>query len=462
MSEILDNLSLSECRDTRTSDLSGGQRKRLAIALELVNNPPVMFFDEPTSGLDSSSCAQCIGLLKQLASEGRTIICTIHQPPERVFFMFDKIMVLAKGGRFIFSDNPTKMVVFFRKYGYPCPTGHNPADFAAELAGEASWQGAPITKFVEATKQRIDSRLEKYTAAGSGTGSRKSEKDVYQISYAASMCTQFSEIAVRTFKGTFRDTETLQVRFYGAFFVGLLLVGVYWRIGDKPEKILDNMGMLFFCLLFIGFSGMLPTILTFPTEMNIFRREHLNYWYSMKVYYFATTVAFLPAQIFFPTMFSLIIYFPTYQPWEVDRYFRFLLILILLSILAESYGLVFGCALAPKSAVYIAPVTKIPFVIFSGFLITLEHIPKWFEWMGYVSFYRYGFEGIVQAVYGFDRNLTCSEPPPACTFTNATSVIDTYGLKYDYYIDALVLFGLMCLIRTSAFFVMWVKVKTSR
>ncbi|XP_065356934.1 ATP-binding cassette sub-family G member 1 [Calliphora vicina] len=131
--KILEAIGMYENRHTRTSQLSGGQLKRLSIALELVNNPPVLILDEPTSGLDSSTSNQLISLLKKLALEGRTVICTIHQPSALTFEMFDHLYAIAAGSC-IYSGGTQNLVPFLADVGLQCPESYNPADYLMEIA----------------------------------------------------------------------------------------------------------------------------------------------------------------------------------------------------------------------------------------------------------------------------------------------------------------------------------------
>lgn len=146
--QLIAALGLERHSDTLSGKLSGGQKRRLAIALELISNPPVLFLDEPTTGLDSSSCSRCVQMLKRLATEeGRTIVCTIHQPSALLFEQFDRLYALA-AGRCIYQGPVKELLPFLARFDLRCPPYHNPADFLMEVSvGE---RGVDVLKLAQA------------------------------------------------------------------------------------------------------------------------------------------------------------------------------------------------------------------------------------------------------------------------------------------------------------------------
>lgn len=116
---VLEDLDLKETSDLIVGNplkktISGGQRKRLNIALELIRQPLVMFVDEPTSGLSSMDSEMVMDLLKEQTLKGKLVIINIHQPSSDIFKMFDKLLIMDKGGYLVYSGNPVDAVVYFK------------------------------------------------------------------------------------------------------------------------------------------------------------------------------------------------------------------------------------------------------------------------------------------------------------------------------------------------------------
>lgn len=178
--KVINQLGLQACRVNNIQRCSGGQRKRVAIAQELVSRPNILILDEPTSGLDSSCCYQTMKVLRDVLDESvsteqpMAIVTTIHQPSAKVFKMFDLIYLLGKTGYAAYSGPPDELLPTIRDVtGMECPQYSNPSDYMIELVSYDYGEG-PVNKLIEFEKQKAKLFVEEYELRA-GQASNESE-----------------------------------------------------------------------------------------------------------------------------------------------------------------------------------------------------------------------------------------------------------------------------------------------
>eukprot|EP00475_Leptophrys_vorax_P017191 TRINITY_DN2380_c0_g2_i2.p1 TRINITY_DN2380_c0_g2~~TRINITY_DN2380_c0_g2_i2.p1 ORF type:complete len:1054 (+),score=272.70 TRINITY_DN2380_c0_g2_i2:35-3196(+) len=147
--DALRMLGLSRIQDSIVGDaekrgISGGQRKRVNIGLEIVAFPDILFLDEPTSGLDSTASLEVLSSLKDLSRLGVTVIAVIHQPRYTLFRLFDEVLLLGVGGKTVFQGKTANAMKYFSDNGFECPAHENPADFFLDvISGSVTQKGNP-------------------------------------------------------------------------------------------------------------------------------------------------------------------------------------------------------------------------------------------------------------------------------------------------------------------------------
>ncbi|CAG8809795.1 15003_t:CDS:2, partial [Racocetra fulgida] len=155
-----------------TRSISGGEKRRVSIACELVTSPSILFLDEPTSGLDAYNAYNVVECLVTLAKDyRRTVVCTIHQPRSNIFALFDQLLLLGNG-HMIYSGDANKCQSYFESIGHKCPPGFNLADYLVDLTMYAA-------KFREHTNENQDTN-----ANGSISGTRpllQSRNSIHEI-----------------------------------------------------------------------------------------------------------------------------------------------------------------------------------------------------------------------------------------------------------------------------------------
>lgn len=274
--DLLTELGLQGCSNVMIGGgmmvgISGGQRKRTSIGVELVTQPVLLFLDEPTSGLDSNTAFTIVHLLKTVVKRGCTILCTIHQPSSEIFFLFDSVIFL-KDGRVFYQGACKEATSYFLSKGYPCPANHNPADFIMMLCQRMTEEEATVKGlFIPVPEDHLvdndDDKLSSVRISG--------EAD-FKVQH--SFTRQVMELTIREAVGTVRNYHGLIARFGITIFIYLLFGLIFMNAGKKDNgnasSLTNHFGGMTECLMGSMSASAQPVLLSFPFERPIFMREY--------------------------------------------------------------------------------------------------------------------------------------------------------------------------------------------
>ncbi|KAJ8730679.1 hypothetical protein PYW08_002092 [Mythimna loreyi] len=420
--EILALLGLSNTSITLCRDLSGGQRRRLAVALELLSDPSLMFLDEPTTGLDSSASASLIALLNSLARGGRTLVATIHQPSALIFEKIDAVYCL-QAGRTLYNGPRISLVPALASAGLRCPPYHNPADFLMEVAsGE---YGVDLVKTAQTMTQfkpeSVGNHIPTLPALPSSLDISTDLKSKHLLSpkfkpqYSKNIYRQSGLLRqtwillYRNYLMTTRNYSLFMYRIAAHVVIALIFGYLYHGVGSEAESVLGNYIYLYGSMLLVVYTGKMSVTLSFPLEMEILRGEYFNRWYNLGPYIVSILAVELPFQMLSCVSYVVLSYWLTNNPLEPTRATLFLATVVATSLCAQAWGYFIGSTTPTKIAVFIGPVLACLFSVF-GFCLALVDTPYQFRWLHHISYFRAGFHVAVHSIYGFNRTrMHCSK-----------------------------------------------------
>ncbi|CAM1508811.1 Fc.00g025500.m01.CDS01 [Cosmosporella sp. VM-42] len=309
--EIIHILSMDDFADAVVGlpgkGLNVEQRKRLSIGVELAGKPPLLLFlDEPTSGLDSQSSEAILTLLQKLASGGVGVFCTIHQPSAMLFQRFDRLLLMARGGKVAYfgdiGENSETVLGYFGDRGARrCTDAENPADYLLDLIGntdtmEFDW---PCLWDRSAEANEVSTKLERMTRPSSTR--RPDESHVVQApqrgAYSVPLLSQIPIVCVRTFQHHWRSTSYIASKFTlgvaGSLFISLS----FFQPGQSVRGVQNAIFSIL--MVYAMFSSLVQQIMPkFFLQRTIYEvRERHSNMYSGVVLILANILAEIPYHV---------------------------------------------------------------------------------------------------------------------------------------------------------------------
>uniref|UniRef100_A0A6Q2XHR2 ABC transporter domain-containing protein n=1 Tax=Esox lucius TaxID=8010 RepID=A0A6Q2XHR2_ESOLU len=448
INRLIEELGLTKVADSRVGTqlirgISGGERKRTNIGMELIINPTVLFLDEPTTGLDASTANSVLLLLKRMSSHGRTIILSIHQPRYSIYRLFDSLTLLVNGKQ-VYHGPAQSTLDYFSNIGYTCEPHNNPADFFLDVINgdSTSVSSNQIQKGDASVRESIEGRLvqeyrgsqfyrdtksqlEQIVAGKQYSGKTRSRT----ITYNTSFSTQFKWVLRRTFKNLILNPQTSFAQIGVTLFLALIVGAIFFDAKNDQSGIQNRMGALFFITTNQCFSSLSSAEL-FITERKLFIHEYISGYYRVSVYFLCKilsdilTLRTLPAIVFSCVAYFMIGFKPT-----VGAFFLFMLTVALVAYTATAMTMAIS---ADQSVVAIANIFMT--IAFVFMMVRRTHA------LISVSL-NHSLRGVLPSLLSLYDSLSISSPKtcsrkPQCTgenlLTNQGVDYSTWGLWQNH------------------------------
>ncbi|XP_061646057.1 ATP-binding cassette sub-family G member 8 isoform X3 [Phyllopteryx taeniolatus] len=400
--DVIAELRLRQCAHTRVGNdyvrgVSGGERRRVSIAVQLLWNPGILILDEPTSGLDSFTAHNLVITLSRLARGNRLVLLSVHQPRSDIFQLFDLVVLLSSGSA-VYCGAARDMVPYFMALGHPCPRYCNPSDFYVDLISidrRSPEQEAQCRERSQVLAQQFSEKQLPAARQGRRRQSRRHLQGERQTTGPTPAVCHPHQVR-RHMYNDYRDLVTLLVHGLEALLMSLLVGCLYYGAGDQPLSIQDTVALLYMIGALTPFAVVLDVIAKCHTERAMLYHELEDGMYSVTSYFFAKVLGELPEHCVFTLVYALPIYWLAGLNEAPDRFLLNFLLVWLMVYCSRAMALFVAAALPTlQTSAFMGNSLFTVFYLTGGFVISVENMWLVASWLSHASFMRWGFEGLL-------------------------------------------------------------------
>ncbi|KAL7924743.1 pleiotropic drug resistance protein [Trichoderma austrokoningii] len=498
--EVLMKMGLKDCADNLIGNdlvkgISGGEKRRVSIAVQVLTDPRILLLDEPTSGLDAFTASSIMEVLQGLANEGRTLILTIHQPRSDLFKHFGNVLLLARGGSPAYAGSAKDLLNYFGKQGYQCPQHSNPADFALDMITVDLQRDDREAE----SRERVGKLIEHWKTHSSGSdrlpgiaeademdekkmphddinvvASRESEPRRKSFNKAklstpaelgalvhepASLATALPLLLHRAAINTRRQPQLIMARTMQVVGLAIILALFFAPLHHDYYAVQNWMGYIQEVGAFY-FVGMLQNVAIYPTERDVFYREDDDGVYGVDAFLLSYTILEVPFEILSCLIFGILMCLAVGLPRTATMYFVSVFGCFGIVSCGESLGIMFNTV-----------VSHIGFAVnIMGMFLSIANAmagvlsidaPQAFKALNYLSPIRYSLRAI--APYALRNEKFYCKPEQlladgTCPIETGKQVLQLYDFDENPVVNVAALAGCVVVYRLLA----WLLLKLAR